>query len=108
MLLIDALYINRSGGLRLLEYLVSQLKIRGVDFHLLADYRCLHIFDNKCSVTYLKASLISRYKYYRRNKQKFSKVLCFGNLPPAVRLRIPTYTYYHNINLLTLKEKKNY
>ena len=45
MVLIDALYINNSGGLRLLEYLVSVLQSRGIEFFLLADNRCRGVFD---------------------------------------------------------------
>ena len=104
MLFIDSLYINESGGLRLLEYLTKSLKDQGIGFFLLADERCKGIFDDYDSVVYLKASMMERNRFYIQNKNKFSSALCFGNIPPPIRLGIPVYTYFHNINLLTLKE----
>ena len=104
ILLLDALYINSGGGLRLLEYLVSELQARGVEFHLLADSRCEGKFDNLPGVTYMKASLGNRYRFYANNKDGFRAFLCFGNIPPQVKVNGPAYTYFHNINLLTLKE----
>ena len=29
---------------------------------------------------------------------------CFGNVPPPRRLKVPVYTYFHNINMLTLAD----
>lgn len=104
MLLIESLYINNSGGLRLLEYLVEELKRREIMFHLLADIRCKGVFDALPNVEYYDASLKIRKKIYSQNMSKYSAVLCFGNIPPMVKLSIPVYTYFHNINLLTLAE----
>ena len=104
MVLIDALYINNSGGLRLLKYLVDTLIQKGVDFYLLADKRCNGVFDYVQNVEYLKASLRNRTKWYKRDFTNYTSVLCFGNIPAPVKLSIPSYTYFHNINLLTLAE----
>lgn len=104
--LIDSLYINESGGLRLLQYLVRELRRHDVDFYLLADSRCTGFFDNFTSVEYLKASLLNRARWYQRDMSQFSIVLCFGNIPAPIKLDIPVYTYFHNINLLTLSEAK--
>lgn len=103
-LLIDGLYINSSGGLRLLEYLISELEKKGVAFYLLADSRCRGEFDNISKIEYLKASLYRRMMWYKRDLSVFSAVLCFGNIPVPRRLDIPVYTYFHNINLLTLND----
>lgn len=102
--LIDALYINKSGGLRLLHYLVSELKKRNVGFYLLADSRCSGMFDYCKYVCYMNASLWERRIFYDSKKERFSSVLCFGNIPAPIRLNVPVYTYFHNINLLTLAE----
>ena len=107
MLLVDSLYINNSGGLRLLEYLVSELQKRGADFYLLADSRCAGKFDSCSKVTYLKPSLMGRKRFYRSNCTSFSKVLCFGNIPAPIKLNVRVYTYFHNINLLTLAEARS-
>ncbi len=103
-LLIDALYINESGGLRLLEYLVASLQERGVMFHLVADLRCKGHFDALPSVEYLKASMGSKANLFNRALSEYTSLLCFGNIPPTKRMKIPVYTYFHNINLLTLAE----
>lgn len=103
-ILIDSLYINNSGGLRLLEYLVNVLRERNVNFHLLADSRCRGVFDVLPSVEYYDASLKFRKRIYSQDLSNYSAVLCFGNIPPLRKLSIPVYTYFHNINLLTLAE----
>lgn len=105
--LIDSLYINESGGLRLLEYLVKELLSHDVNFHLLADIRCQGKFDHLPSVEYLKASMIIRNRWYSNNAASFQCILCFGNIPAPVELDIPVYTYFHNINLLTLAEARS-
>lgn len=104
MILIDSLYINNSGGFRLLEYLVSELQKRNAGFYLLADARCLGRFDFCKHVRYMNASLWERNKFYKAKADKFSSVLCFGNIPAPMRMDVPVYTYFHNINLLTLAE----
>ena len=104
MLLLDSLYINTSGGMRLLEYLVAVLKARDVDFYLLADARCTGKFNDCMHVRYMKASLRERKNFYAIKSHSFSSVLCFGNIPAPIKLDVPVYTYFHNINLLTLAE----
>lgn len=104
MILIDSLYINNSGGLRLLEYLVDELRMRNIKLQLLADSRCRGVFDDLTDVEYYDASLKIRKKIYSQDLSNYSVVLCFGNIPPLRRLSVPVYTYFHNINLLTLAE----
>lgn len=104
MLLIDGLYINVSGGFRLLEYLVKTVDEKGIDFEILADKRCAGKFDNYKKVVYLKASLVNRCLFYLKNRKRYSIILCFGNIPAPVKMAVPVYTYFHNINLLTLEE----
>ncbi len=104
MLLIDSLYINNSGGLRLLEYLVAELQKKYEDFFLLADDRCQGKFNSCKHVRYMNASLWGRIKFYKAEARRFSSVLCFGNIPAPIKLSVPVYTYFHNINLLTLGE----
>lgn len=106
MILLDSLYINNSGGLRLLEYLVAELNNRDVDFYLLADVRCQGKFDFCKHVRYMPASLWERKNFYKAKGGHFSSVLCFGNIPAPIKLNVPVYTYFHNINLLTLAETR--
>lgn len=102
MLLVDSLYINNSGGLQLLEYLVISLKEKKISFFLLADSRCKGKFDD-CHVKYMNAALNERRKFYKKNATSFSSVLCFGNIPSPIKLSVPVFTYFHCINYLTLR-----
>ena len=108
MILIDALYINNSGGLRLLQYLVNSLLRLRLDFYLLSDIRCNGIFKDIQHVRYMKASMRNRKRFYQKEGQRFTKVLCFGNIPVPLKLEVPVYTYFHNINLLTLSEAHSF
>lgn len=104
MLLIDALYINNSGGLELLKYLVNSLeKINHKVFYLF-DIRCSSVFgaidSHKC--LFLKASVFNRLLFYQQNSSSYDKVLCFGNIPPPIKMTACVYTYFHNINLLKI------
>ena len=104
MILLDAPYISSGGGLRLLEYLVDELRRRQVDFYLISDDRCKGKFDQLAHVDYITQSLRVRNAWYRQHDlSAFSAVLCFGNIPVPVRMQVPVYTYFHNINLLTLE-----
>ena len=107
MFLIDSLYINNSGGLRLLEYLTVELKRKSVTFYLLADSRCAGKLDECEHVEYMNASMRKRKRFYLQHINDFTSVLCFGNIPAPVKMEVPVYTYFHNINLLTLAEAHN-
>ena len=103
MILIDALYICRGGGLVLLKYLVKELISNKYHFLLLCDARTKSVFDYVENHIYLHASLKNRYKFYRQHKNDFTKILCFGNIPAPIKLKVPVYTYFHNINLLKIE-----
>lgn len=113
MVLLDAVYINNSGGKVLLDYLVSEVSGAGLD--------CFYLFDGRCKGDYafipedkkmfIKGSLMERHRFYKQHGARFDRVLCFGNLPPTVRLKAKVFTYFHNVSLFTypatygLKEK---
>jgi len=109
MLLIDSLYINNSGGKVLLDYLVYELEKRNINPYYLFDMRCYGDFleipaERKA---FLEASLLERHKFYKQNKNKFSSVFCFGNIPPTIRLKVPIYTYFHNVLRIKPYKYKN-
>ena len=108
MLLVDALYVNYGGALNLLRYLVDTLKEKNTEFFLLADARCVGEFDSLRYVKYLKASISNRKGFYKKHIDEFSSVFCFGNVPPPIQLNVPTYTYFHNINMLTLSDCRDW
>lgn len=107
MLLIDALYINNSGGMELLKYLVNSLEAIDCEVFYLFDDRCCSLFDviDDRSCLFLKASIRNRYFFYRKNANSFDKVLCFGNIPPPIKMNACVYTYFHNINLLNIPNR---
>lgn len=104
MLLIDAFYINYGGALSLLRYLVDILKEKNIDFYLLADDRCCGKFDTLAQIEYRRASVSERRSFYQEHRDDYTSVFCFGNVPPPFRLKVPVYTYFHNINMLTLTD----
>lgn len=105
MILIDALYVNMGGAFQLLRYLLETLEGRGISFYLLADARCEGRLDDVQSVRYLDASLAKRKAFYRNEiNESITSVFCFGNVPPPIKLRMPVFTYFHNINMLTLAD----
>lgn len=98
MVLIDAVHINDGGGKVLLDYLISEIEKTKLRIYYLLDSR---IEDNipkvkdENIVHFIKASFITRYLFYKSNNKKFSTVLCFGNLPPYVKIHCKVYTYFH-------------
>lgn len=103
MLLLDALYINNSGGKVLLDILVKELHRQGLSVFYLLDARCEGQFPflPQSHAVYLEASVKRRKAFYASALPKgLGNVLCFGNIPPPIKLDIPVYTYFHNVNLI--------
>lgn len=97
-ILLDAVFINNSGGRVLLDLLIEELFTRKVEVYFLLDFRLKgeYPFLDVDKVTYLPNSLLKRHKFYQKNKNQFEKVLCFGNVPPTIKLDAKVYTYFHN------------
>jgi glycosyltransferase involved in cell wall biosynthesis len=102
MILLDSIFINNSGGKVLLDYLVESWFKSGEDVYFLFDERCQGDYEYipEDRKLFLKASILARHKFYRLNFNRFSKILCFGNVPPTMVLQVPVYTYFHNLLLL--------
>ncbi len=108
MLLIDTMYVHDGGGKVLLDYLIGKLEA--------TDRECYYLFDsrtkgnhqaikstNQC--IYLESSLWNRFQFYKKHTNTFSKIFCFGNLPPNSRMNVEVITYYHSpLYLKSLKE----
>lgn len=111
MILIDALYINDGGGKVLLEYLIEELKNSEKEVFYLLDKRMeqdhlkLSIGNQ---VLFETASLSKRKRFYVKNKNTFSTILCFGNLPPNVRVKSKVYTYFHQLLFLKVPQEMPY
>lgn len=104
MILLDSVFINNGGGLVLLKYLVEYLEKELKNVFYLFDRRveCYfkHIPDSRKK--YIANSLIERHFFYKVNKTKFDQVLCFGNLPPTIRLKSKVLVYFHQLLFLNL------
>lgn len=111
MILLDATYINRSGGLELLSYLVECLFNRKRDdvFYLF-DLRCVDVFSqiDTCNICFIQGTESERRKFYISNRLKFDKILCFGNVPPPVHMYATVYTYSHNIYLFSIPKSYSF
>jgi glycosyltransferase involved in cell wall biosynthesis len=107
MLLIDAIYINNSGGKILLDYLISELEKNNIHAEYLLDSRIKgkHFPINHKRLTYLSANLFSRHKFYYKSKKKFRYVLCFGNLPPSTKMPAKVYTYLQQYLFISTPEQ---
>lgn len=103
-ILIDALRINMGGGLSLLNYLVSSLLKRNVDFVLLKDFRCPTLNDEikLRDMRIMRPDDSIRKRFYENHGNDFHSVLCFGNVPPPIKIRPKVIVYYHNVSLLKI------
>ena len=108
VILIDALYINDGGGKILLDYLITELEKSGKEVLYLLDKRVEksvpQLTFTKNSVVFSEASLLKRYHFYNTNKNRFHSALCFGNLPPNIKLGAKVYTYFHQPLFLNVPE----
>jgi len=104
MLLIDALYINNSGGKVLLDYLVQKLEESKLEVFYLFDIRVKGSYKTipESRKIYLKASITNRFKFYFNNSKKLKKVLCFASLPPIFKLDAQVFTYFQQVLYLAI------
>ncbi|MDQ0593045.1 glycosyltransferase involved in cell wall biosynthesis [Chryseobacterium ginsenosidimutans] len=111
MILLDAIYINNSGGKVLLDYLITELEQTDKQVFYLLDFRIkdegLKIKATN-NVVYLQASLMKRRTFYKENKNNFSSILCFGNLPPNIRTTAKVYTYFHQLLFIDLPKEMSF
>ena len=108
MLLIDAIYINTGGGKILLDYLIEELEKTDEQIFYLLDKRIekkKYIVKSTNVILYLKSGFFDRINFYKKNKNKFSKVFCFGNIPPPIKLKSDVLTYFQNINYISYSKK---
>lgn len=105
MILIDATYINMGGAKVLLEYLIQEIEMEDIDVYYLLDNRCIeNIKVTPKKYEYIHPSFLNRLKFYIKNRNKFSSVLCFGNIPPPIRLKSKVYTYFHQLLYVEIPE----
>lgn len=97
MILIDSVFINNGGGKILLNYLINEFENSKIDVFYLFDERCINEYDyiHTKKKVFLKPSIFERFKFYFKNKNRFEKILCFGNIAPPIRTNSIVYTYFH-------------
>jgi len=111
MILIDAIYINNSGGKVLLDYLIECVEKTEIQIHYLLDNRIINNhpkIKKTNNITYCSAGLLARHKFYKIHCESFSKVLCFGNLPPTVRINSVVLTYFHQPLFIEIPKSINF
>lgn len=100
MVLVDAVFINNSGGKILLDYLIEQLEKTDIEIYYLLDKRVENrhpVIKPGNKVQYIKGGLLSRHRFYQANGDLFQKILCFANFPPGIRVKGIVYTYFHQL-----------
>ena len=108
MLLIDTIYINTGGGKILLDYLIEELEKTDEQIFYLLDKRIekeKYIVKSSNTILYLNSGFFDRINFYKENKNRFSKVFCFGNIPPPIKLKSDVLTYFQNINYISYSKK---
>lgn len=111
MILVDAIYINNSGGKILLDYLIINLEKSNTKILYLLDTRVINkipSIKNSNDVIFLKNNLFNRHNFYYHNKISFNKILCFGNIPPPLKNKAIVYTYFHQLLFLEKVQKLKY
>lgn len=109
MILLDALYINSGGGKILLDILIHELYNSKKDVFYLLDKRINGTYDflSKDKVLYIEPSIYRRHLFYLKNRNFLHKILCFGNIPPSIKLNCPVYTYFQNVLIFDNSEQQN-
>ena len=104
MILIDSVYINDGGGLVLLKQLVNILNKTDLKIFYLFDDRTKEVFSdfNSLNTQFISNSFLDRMNFYKSNKDKFFSILCFGNIPPPVKVEAKVFVYFHQPLFLTV------
>lgn len=114
MILVDAVYITYGGGKVLLDLLIEKIEQteNKNKIHILIDIRnkdlFLNVKYNKITIIFLKNSELSRALFYIKNRNLLSKVFCFANIPPPIRLKCKVSTFFQNILLIDHELRSNF
>lgn len=100
MILIDAVYINSSGGKKILNLFLMQFKD-----HLSKNYEFL--FDDRVddkilkivegyNINLIKPEEKQRSIFYKKISKKLTSSICLANIPPPIKLKSKVFIYFHN------------
>jgi len=107
MILIDAIYIHNGGGKVLLDYLIDNLEKTNQEVFYLLDKRLEDLsitVKSSNKIFFLNSSLSERTKFYKENSLNFKKIFILGNIPPPIKTKAKTYTYFHSSLYLSVPE----
>jgi glycosyltransferase involved in cell wall biosynthesis len=101
VILIDALHINKGGGAVLLRYLIERVLAHpeAKQFFFLLDPRFEKPSQLSSQYVVIPNKQRERKKFFAAHWHEYSKVFCFANTPPPIKLSVPVYTYSHNQKL---------
>ena len=103
-ILIDTIYIHNGGGKVLLDLICKQISKNGdIDnYFFLFDkrYKPIIQFSGKRNYKQIIPNESRRKEFYKNNSQDFKRFLCFGNVPPPIRIDKNVDIYFHNDLLL--------
>lgn len=101
-ILFDALHVNRSGGLVLLDVLLQGLRPHEEKIHFLLDARLRGKFDDRAlaNVSYLPATIPARFSFYRDHQHRYRRIFCFSGIPPLMRTDGECIAYLQNSLLI--------
>lgn len=109
MILIDAVYINQSGGKILLEYFIKIIHEKDLipNFVFLLDCRldspCLNKINQKQQFR-ISSSEGARRSFYKNLPDDISHVFCFANVPPPIKLKNRrVFILFHNALIISNK-----
>ena len=108
MILIDAIYVNQGGAKVLLDLLIDRLINSKIKSYFLLDKRLSKSYPSiKENISFVTPSIFTRHYFYLKNKNKFTSILCFSNIPPSVNMNCTVHTFFQNVNLLNNKTIKD-
>jgi len=101
MILIDSVYIHNGGGKVMLDIMCKKISENDGDidnYFFLFDKRYQPITQILKNTNYkhINSSELKRKEFYKTNSQKFKKFLCFGNVPPPIKINKSVDVYFHN------------
>ncbi len=109
MILVDSVFLHSGGGKALLDYLISELNKTGKDIFYLFDERYKSKLPDDVKGKYhFVNGFMQRCLFYSKNKNKFSKIFCLGNIPPHLKLRqTKVLMYFHSAIYITKNSEVN-
>lgn len=103
MILIDAVFIHDGGGKVLLDYLADSLSAHpDAEITFLLDKRAAKNMPRVGDATvHFVDGYLSRCRFYNQQAGNFSRIFCFGNIPPHIKTKATVIVYLHSSLYLT-------